>query len=68
MAKFSRLNEEDDIKIEVIDDNNKEKNSNLIHIILRNAQSENMKYTVDKNKIKNVENLKQDVIIHKFNE
>jgi hypothetical protein len=60
MSKFTHLDEEDDIKIDIIDDT-KRNFKDQIQIILRNAQSENMKYTIDKTKTKNVLDMKNDV-------
>ena len=52
-TKFEKL-EEDDIKIEVINDNN-------INIILRNLNNENTNYTLDQTKITKTSQLRSDV-------
>jgi hypothetical protein len=63
--KFAKLNDDEEVNIEVI--NNGENNTHIInnkdivHLILRNLNNENIKYSFDKTKLTNIKDLRLDV-------
>jgi hypothetical protein len=52
---FKKLNEEEEIKIDIIE------SADQVNLILRNLNNENIKHTFDKSSIKNIKELRLDV-------